>query len=202
VWLGYLGVLLLIVALGLVRSTWYDVALLPWLAGGGLWLAVSAIAEADRLARLRAHEACPTPLVGAYRLAQPPGEVAPDVLLALDLVGYLYEHARMVTRPVRGRHAAARTTYEVPLRTLCRRWAAERAMPVRTGDRIGRDLVSAGVIRVVLISQARAWRLAHPTAESAIKRLELASGTNLVRWDIGAWSASDLGWLPSGSRPP
>ncbi len=181
----YVAVLALDVGLSMLRSTWYDVALLCWLAGGGLAIGVSAIAEADRLARERAHALCPTPLVGGYRLAAPPGEVAPDVLLALDLVEYLYAHAVRVERSVRGRRRATRSTYAVPLRTLCRQWAAERGLPIRRGDRTGHVLLESGVIHVVTISQARAWRLASPTAESAIKTLELATGQTLVRWDLG-----------------
>ena len=181
----YAGVVALEIALALLRSAWYDVPLVLWLVGGGLALVVSAIGEADRLARERAHAQCPTPLVGDYRLAAPPAEVAPDVLLALDLTCYLYGHAQSVERPVRGRRHATRRTYAVPLRTLCRRWAAERQLPVRTGDRIGRVLVDAGVIRVVVISQAHAWRLLSPTLESAIKTLELGTSTTLVRWDLG-----------------
>ncbi|MGC8635163.1 MAG: hypothetical protein ACP5VP_10990 [Candidatus Limnocylindrales bacterium] len=181
----YLAVLAVDVGLSLFRSTWYDLPLLCWLTGGGVALGVSAIAEADRLARERAHALCPTPLVGGYRLAVPPGELAPDLLLALDLLQYLYDHARRVERPVRGRRRATRSTYAVPLRTLCRRWAAERGLPIRRGDRTGHTLLESGVIRVVTISQARAWRLASPTVESAIKTLELATGQTLIRWDLG-----------------
>jgi hypothetical protein len=199
---GYVAILVSTFLLGLLRSIWYDAALVAWLIGGGLALAMGSIVEADRLARMRAHEACPTPLIGGYRLARQPGEISSDVLLALDLVAYLYAHSRTVTRPVRGRRAASRTTYEVGLRNLCRQWAAEREMPVRTGDRVGRELVRTGVIRVVAISQARAWRLTSPTVESAIKTLELATGVSLIRWDIGASPVAVKDGPASASRSP
>jgi molybdenum-dependent DNA-binding transcriptional regulator ModE len=59
---------------------------------------------------------------------------------------------------------------------------------------VARQLVRAGIIREVTLTQARAWRLSYPSAPEALRALERATGRPMVAWDMGRdpdWAATE-----------
>jgi hypothetical protein len=181
--IAYLAVLLGASAL-VVRDELAVMALVSWLvAGAGGWMVQSAL-TADLAGRRAQHRAAPGPAVGGWRIRGDIRELDPEALILADLIATIYESVRVVERPWRG-HRGRRTAYARPLRNECRRWAASRALPVRTGDRYGRRLIDLGVLCRVQINQMAAWRVVHRRQEDAFRALEIALGVRLFDYSLG-----------------
>jgi hypothetical protein len=183
---AYLAVLLGLAVASVLDQPYYA-AITAWvLAGSAAWLA-SLAAERDRVRQIRRHDTSGLPAVGGWRLAASPASLPAEDLLALDLVLWLYDHARLERQPIRGHpRRGTRATYAGGgLRALARQWAARTGAPVRQGDRTLARLRSLGVVRGVRISQVVAHRLAFRTAEDAIRAMERATGQRLIVWELG-----------------
>ncbi len=183
---AYLAVLLGLAVASLVDVP-YGGPIAAWIvAGSAAWVAALA-AERDRARQIRRHERSPYPAIGGWRLVASPADLDADTLLELDLLAWLYDLARPARRPIRGHpRGGGRVTYEGGgLRALARRWAAERGMPVRAGDRVLVRLEKHGAVYRVRISQVMAYRLRYATLEDGVKALEQVAGRAVVSWALG-----------------
>ena len=181
--LGVLGGL----AVASVLDRPYSAAITAWILAGSLAWIASIAGERDRACRIRRHETSGLPAIGGWRLKTPLAEASPPDLLALDLITWLYDHARLEARPIRG-HPRGRTrvTYAGGgLRALSRQWATQTGAPVRLGDRTLARLRALGVVRGVRISQVVAHRLVFVNAEDAIRAMERSSSRQLIDWELG-----------------
>ena len=181
----------LLVLTGLTVASRVDVPywtpIAAWIvAGSAAWVG-ALVAERDRTRQIRRHERSPYPAIGGWRLVALPADLDADTLLELDLLAWLYDRARPARRAIRGHpRGGGRVTYEGGgLRALARRWAAERGMPVRAGDRVLGRLEGHGAVYRVRISQVRAYRLVYPTVEDAIKAVERSTGRAMISWALG-----------------
>ena len=177
-----------------------DIDLVAWLAAGA-WAIAGAIAwvvgswvEVDVRRRRLAHDQSGLRSIGGWRLAAGATPQDPNVLLAMDLLVYLVDHATLARVPIRGRRHRSRTTYAVPLRTLARAWGTETGVSGRRADRIlSGDLCDRlHVVRRVPVGTASAFRLTDTTVSGAIAHLEQVTGTPLVRWELGRDPAWDV----------
>lgn len=184
---GFGAVLALAIGLGVAGSAMFELAAAAWLvAGSAAWLAATAL-ELDVRRRIGAHDASGLPaLRGGWRLAAPLAVVPPGDLLILDALDYLYDAAQVVWSPGNGAtRPGGRWRYEVGLRAVLRRYAQSRGLPVRRGDRLGRELLGLGLLRAVPINNAVAWQLVHDTAADAIRAYERTVGRRTIAWELG-----------------
>lgn len=186
-WLAVVMPCLALLAIGTVRGIWYDGAVLALVLAGVVGWFVAALSAAERAVRRFRFEHATTPRVGRYLLLPSFVSAAPELLLLAGLTIYLFEHVRVVRRSTRGRpNAGARTTYEIGIRDLARRYAAEQGWPQTRGVALARRLVELGIVREVRISQAIGWRLAHRSEHDALTTLEAAFGAQIIDWRTGS----------------
>jgi hypothetical protein len=160
------------------------IAVIAWVAAGAAaWIVESAL-RADLAGQRARHRAAPGPSIGGWRVRGDVRDLDPQAVIMADLIVSLYEGVRVVERPWRG-HRGHRVSYSRPLRDECRRFAASRALPVRAGDRYGRQLLDLGVLCRVRICQVEAWRLTHRRCQDGLRALELALGVSLFDWELG-----------------
>ena len=170
----------------LAAGAWVVAGSIAWVAG--TWV------EADVRRRRLAHDRSGLRSIAGWRIASGATPQDPNTLLAMDLLAYLVDHATLARIPIRGRPHRSRITYAVPLRTLCRAWGKETGVSGRRADRIlSGDLCDRlHVIRRVPVGTTEAFRLTDMTVAGAIAHLERATGTPLVRWDLGRDPAWDV----------
>lgn len=180
----------------LALLTWWMVSdpdasrlpLIAWVVGGvhswfaGTWLTFDTRQRRDR------HDRSGLPAIQGWRLASGHEEIEADQLLAIDLVAYLFDHAKLVHIPIRGRRHRMRTAYETSLRELARgSWARSRGVSGRRADRLLAEQLCRrhGLVRLVPIGNAMAYRLVDETIEAALCRLERSAGRPLIAWQLG-----------------
>lgn len=172
---------------GVAGSRVHAAAAALWLAAGALaWIAATAL-DWDVRSRIARHDASALPaLSGGWRLAAPLAVLEPGDLLVMDAVGFLYSTVIRTWKAGVGATAAGgRWTYAEGIRATLRAWARSRGLPIRRGDRMGRELVALGLLRCVRINQAIAWQLVHPTAEDAWRAYERTVGRRVIAWELG-----------------
>lgn len=174
-----------------------DASRLPlaaWVIGGvhawfaGTWLKFDARRRRDR------HDRSGLPAIQGWRLVSDHEEIEPDLLLAIDLLSYIFDHVRLVGVPIRGRRHRMRTTYETSLRELARgSWARSRGVSGRRADRLLADGLCRrhGLVRLVPVGTATAYRLVDQSLEAALCRLERSAGRPLIAWPLGRDPRSD-----------
>lgn len=194
-WLGVLTRLLLPDVTAVPEGV---ASLAAWVvAGCAAWIAASWL-EVDHARRRLAHDRSGLRCVAGWRLRPGLVEAEPDLVLAIDLLSWLFDHARIVWRPVRGHRRRYRSTYAVPLRTLARAWARQTGVSGRRADRL---LASGlcdrcGVVLRVAVGNADAYRLTDSSLPAALAHLERASGASVIAWQLGR----DPEWDRPGSR--
>lgn len=190
--IGYVAVLLVLVVS--TRGPIESLCLLTWVAGGAAVLVTNALLRIDAHRRTLAHDASGLREVAGWRLVD--SEHDPELLLALDLLIYLTEHARLTRRPIRGRRRRSRTSYALPLRELARAWGRDRGVSGRRADRLLASGLCArfGVVRRVPVGTTSAFHLTDTSTAGAIAHLERASGNRIIEWRLGRdprWDAVD-----------
>lgn len=197
---AYLAVLALLAYWTPLDHEFYRAAIVVWvIAGAHAWVVATWLGLDVRRRRLL-HDKSGLPTVRGWRLVAPIAELDPDLLLSTDLLIYLFDSARIVSVPIRGGRRSRRTTYEVSLRALGRRWARTRGLSGRRADRILADDLCGryGLVRRVPIGNATAFRLVDEAAESALARLEAVTGRSLVAWELGRDPSWDV--VPAAER--
>lgn len=164
--------------------------LIAWAVGGvqaWIWL------ESDVRRRRDRHDSG-LPAIQGWCLVSGHDEIEPDLLLVIDLLAYLFDHARLVDLPIRGRRHRMRTTYETSLRELARgSWARSRGVSGRRADRLLSEQLCRrhGLVRLVPVGTASAYRLVDGSMEAALCRLERSAGRPLIAWPLGRDPAYD-----------
>lgn len=185
---AYLGVLVGLAAFELRDGGPYAVALVAWVVAGAHSMVLAAWLGLDVRRRRDQHDRSGLPSIRGWRLAAGFAEVDAELLLAIDAISYLFDHARLTTVPIRGSRRRGRTTYVTSLRALIRDgWGPSRGVSGRRSDRLLRvDLCQRlGLVRRVVIGNATAYRLVDESAQSALARLEAATGKKLIAWQFG-----------------
>jgi hypothetical protein len=185
--IAYLSIVALSLALAVLASPAFYVALAGWLLAGALaWVVELAYRTDDRERRLRHATATMPVLAGGYRLRADTGPLEPELGDQVALLAWLHARVAVVTRPVRGHHrGASRRTYRVPLRALARDWARAGGRPIRHGEAVLAELESQGLVRRVRICQVAAYRLSHATLDDALRAQEQTTGRHIVDWALG-----------------
>ena len=199
---AYVSVLAGLVAWTLSDGGISGLALVAWIiAGANAWIVASWLALDVRRRRDR-HDQSGLPSVRGWRLAAGFADLDPQLLLVVDATVFLYDVAKLKTVSVRGSRHRTRTTYATSLRTLMREeWGPSRGVSGRRADRLLRAELCEhlGLVRRVPVGTATAFRLVDDSMESALARVEGATGKKLIAWNLGR----DERWdYPSHTEAP
>ncbi len=185
---AYLAVLVGLAVWTIRDGAGYGVAVVAWtVAGAHAWIVASWLGLDARRRRDR-HDQSGLPSVRGWRLRAGFADLDPQLLLVIDATTFLFDHAELKTVAVRGSRRRMRTTYAVSLRTLLREaWGPSRGVSGRRADHLlGVELCDhLGLVRRVPVGTATAYRLVDDSMESALARIEAATGRRLIAWNLG-----------------
>lgn len=185
---GYLAVLGVLAWWTIEDSAGHRLALTWWIVGGvqawiaGTWLKLDARRRRDR------HDRSGLPTIRGWRLATGLPQIDPELLLAIDLFIYLFDHAKLTAVPIRGRRRRMRTTYEVSLRELARQsWARSRGVSGRRAEHLLAEQLCRrlGLVRLVPVGTATAYRLVDESIQAGLCRMERSVAQPLIAWRLG-----------------
>lgn len=200
---AYVVVLAGLAAWTLRDGGFYGVGLIAWtVAGAHAWIVASWLALDVRRRRDR-HDRSGLASVRGWRLATGFGDLDPDLLLVIDAISFLFDNAKLTTVRIRGSRRRTRTTYATSLRTLMREeWGPSRGVSGRRADRLLRVALceQLGLVRRVPVGTATAYRLVDDSLESALARLEAATGKKLIAWHLGRDERWDYPTPTGGAR--
>ena len=172
----------------------YTYVVAAWLLLGVLAGSIAGWLRLDVYRRRMRHDQCGLVSVAGWRIAGDLSRIDPDLLLAIALLCYLFDHARLTSVAVRGHRRRMRTTYELGLRTLAREFGRESGASGRRAEALLAKLCDElHVIRRVPVGTAVAFRLVDESVGSALARVEQAAGSGtLFAWSLGRDPAWDL----------
>lgn len=131
--------------------------------------------------------------VAGFRIVAPVSDVDPNLLLAVSLLSYVFDNARLARVPVRGHRRRTRITYQVSLRALAREWGRGCGISGRRADALLVALCDQfGVVRRVPVGTTVAYRLVDESIGSALAHLEQSANANLIAWSLGRDPEWDL----------
>jgi hypothetical protein len=200
---AYLAVLGLLATWNIADPGAARVAIVAWVVAGANVAIVASWLDLDRGRRRQRHDASGLPAVRGWRLVSGVAGIDPELLLTIDALVFLFDHARLATVPVRGSRRRTRTTYAQTLRLLIRdQWGPSRGVSGRRAERLLRDELCRrhGLVRRVPVGTATAYRLVDESVESALVRLETSAGRPLIAWRLGRDPRWDDPVHPEGGR--
>ena len=175
----------------------YAYVLGAWLLLGAVVGSIAAWLRLDSYKRRMRHDRSGLVSVSGWRIVAPVGDLDPNLILSASLLCHLFDHAQLASFAVRGHRRRTRVTYLASLRTLGREWGRGCGISGRRADALLARLCDYGVVRLVPVGTATAYRLVDDSIAGSLAHLEQTTNATLIVWRLGR----DPAWDAAG-RPP